>query len=149
MSALTIVKCATDTCYHPPMKLFGILLSMFIVIPVLEFALLIEIGSQLGTLPTLALIFGTGIVGAYLARLEGIRIIHRVQQEFQRGAMPADQLFDGLLVLIAGVVLLTPGLLTDIAGLILLIPITRYPVKMFIRSRAQSWIKSRHVQISM
>ena len=101
------------------MKIFGILLSMFIVIPLVEFALLIEIGSRLGTLPTLLLIFGTGVAGAYLARLEGLRILYRIQREFQQGSMPAEQLFDGFLVLIAGVVLITPGLLTDIAGLIL------------------------------
>ena len=63
--------------------------------------------------------------------------------------MPAEQLFDGFLVLIAGVVLITPGLLTDIAGLILLIPVTRYPIKAFIKRRAQSWLSSTHVRISM
>ena len=66
------------------MKIFGILLSMFIVIPLVEFALLIEIGSRLGTLPTLLLIFGTGVVGAYLARLEGLRILYRIQRNFSR-----------------------------------------------------------------
>ena len=131
------------------MKIFGILLSMFIVIPLVEFALLIEIGSRLGTLPTLLLIFGTGVVGAYLARLEGLRILYRIQREFQQGSMPAEQLFDGFLVLIAGVVLITPGLLTDIAGLILLIPVTRYPIKAFIKRRVQSWLSSTHVRISM
>ena len=63
--------------------------------------------------------------------------------------MPAEQLFDGFLVLIAGVVLITPGLLTDIAGLILLIPVTRYPIKAFIKHRVQSWLSSTHVRISM
>ena len=131
------------------MKIFGILLSMFIVMPLVEFALLIEIGGRLGTLPTLWLIFGTGVVGAYLARLEGLRILYRIQREFQLGSMPTEQLFDGLLVLIAGVVLITPGLLTDIAGLIMLIPMTRYPIKAFIKRRAQSWLSSTHVHISM
>ena len=131
------------------MKIFGILLSMFIVIPLVEFALLIEIGSRLGTVPTLMLIFGTGVVGAYLARLEGLRILYRIQREFQQGSMPAEQLFDGFLVLIAGVVLITPGLLTDVAGLILLIPMTRYPIKAFIKRRAQSWLSGTHVRISM
>ena len=131
------------------MKIFGILLSMFIVIPVVEFGLLIEIGSRLGTLPTLLLIFGTGVVGAYLARLEGIRILYKIQRDFQQGVMPAEQLFDGVLVLIAGVVLLTPGLLTDAAGLLLLFPVTRYPIKAFIKHKAQSWVANQHVHISM
>ena len=72
------------------MKIFGILLSMFIVIPLVEFALLIEIGSRLGTLPTLLLIFGTGVVGAYLARLEGLRILYRIQREFSWDRCPRN-----------------------------------------------------------
>jgi UPF0716 protein FxsA len=131
------------------MKIFGILLSMFIVIPVVEFALLIEIGSRLGTLPTLLLIFGTGVVGAYLARLEGLRILYRIQLDLQRGTMPAEQLFDGVLVLIAGIVLLTPGLLTDVAGILLLFPLSRYPIKAFIKRKAQSWVANSQVHISM
>ncbi len=131
------------------MKIFGILLSMFIFIPLVEFALLIEIGRRLGTLPTLLLIFGTGVVGAYLARLEGIRILYRIQRDFREGVMPAEQLFDAVLVLIAGVVLLTPGLLTDVAGLLLLFPLTRYPIKAFIKRRAQSWVNSHQVRIEM
>ncbi len=94
------------------MKLFGILLSLFILVPIAEFALLIEIGRRLGTIETLMLIFGTGILGAFLARLEGLRILYRIQNDLRTGQMPAEQLFDGVLVLIAGVVLLTPGLLT-------------------------------------
>ena len=131
------------------MKLFGILLSLFVIVPIVEFGLLIEIGRRLGTLETLMLIFGTGIVGAYLARLEGLRILYRIQNDFRAGQMPAEQLFDGVLVLVAGVVLLTPGLLTDVAGLILLLPPTRYPVKAFIKRRARNWMATRRVEISL
>jgi len=131
------------------MKLFGILLSSFIVILLLEFAVLIEIGSRWGTLPTLMLTFGTGIVGAYLARLEGLRILYRIQRKFQQGSMPTEELLDSLLVLISGVVLITPGLLTDIAGLILLLPVLRYPIKAFIKRRVQSWLSRTHVLLSM
>jgi len=114
------------------MKIFGILLSMFILIPILEFTLLIEIGRRLGTINTLLLIFGTGILGAYLARLEGFRILYRIQRDISSGTIPSEQILDGVLVLIAGLVLITPGLLTDIAGLLLLFPPTRYPIKRFI-----------------
>ena len=131
------------------MKLFGILLSSFIVILLLEFAILIELGSRWGTLPTLMLTFGTGIVGAYLARLEGLRILYRIQRKFQQGSMPTEELLDSLLVLISGVVLITPGLLTDIAGLILLLPVLRYPIKAFIKRRVQSWLSRTHVLLSM
>jgi UPF0716 protein FxsA len=131
------------------MKVFGILLSMFIVIPIIEFGILIEIGRQMGTLETLILIFGTGILGAYLARMEGSRILYRIQRDMAAGIMPTEQLFDGILVLIAGVVLITPGLLTDIAGLILLFPVTRYPIKTFIRNRIRARFSARQIQISM
>ncbi len=125
------------------MKIFGILLSMFIVIPILEFTLLIEIGRRLGTIDTLLLIFGTGILGAYLARLEGFRIFHRIQRNLASGTIPSEQLFDGLLVLIAGLVLITPGLLTDIAGLLLLFPPTRYPIKRFILGYVRRKVRNR------
>jgi len=131
------------------MKVFGVLLSMFIVIPIVEFALLIEIGRRLGTVETLLLIFGTGIVGAYLARMEGFRILYRIQKDMARGIMPTEQLFDGILVLVAGIVLITPGLLTDLAGLILLKPFTRYPIKTFIRNRVQRRFRSRQIHISI
>ena len=131
------------------MKVFGILLSLFIVIPMIEFALLIEIGRRLGTLDTLLLIFGTGILGAYLARMEGFRIFYRIQRDMAAGIMPTEQLFDGVLVLIAGIVLITPGLLTDLAGLILLFPLTRYPIKNFIRNRVRSRFSARQIHISI
>jgi UPF0716 protein FxsA len=124
------------------MKIFGILVSAFILIPVAEFALLIEVGRRLGTIDTLILIFGTGILGAYLARMEGFRILTRIQKDLAEGRMPAEQMLDGLLVLIAGIVLITPGLLTDLAGLLLLIPVTRYPIKQFIKNRFKMRIRS-------
>ena len=136
-------------CYHKIMKIFGSLLTMFIVVPIVEFALLIEIGRRLGTIETLLLIFGTGVLGAFLARLEGFRILHRIQRDFQAGILPAEQVFDGVLVLIAGVVLITPGLLTDIAGLLLLFPPTRYPVKRFIQRKAQNWISNHQLHVSI
>ena len=121
------------------MKIFGILLSMFIIIPLIEFTLLIEIGRRLGTIETLLLIFGTGIVGAYLARLEGFRILYSIRRDLDRGLAPTEQVFDGVLVLAAGIVLITPGLLTDVAGLLLLFPLTRRPIKGLLRR----WLERR------
>ena len=129
------------------MKIFAILLSIFVVVPIVEFTLLIEIGRRIGTIDTLLLIFGTGILGAYLARLEGFRIFYRVQQEFASGTLPGEQLIDGVLVLIAGVVLITPGLLTDIVGLLMLIPVTRYPIKRFIQRQIQRRISRSQIRI--
>jgi len=121
------------------MKIFGILLAMFVAIPILEFAILIEIGRRLGTIETLLLVFGTGILGAWLARLEGFRILYQIRQDLDAGRAPAGHVFDGVLVLVAGIVLITPGLLTDLAGLLLLFPPTRRPVKAILRR----WIERR------
>ena len=90
------------------MKLITLLAALFIVVPILEFGVLIEVGRRLGTIPTLIIVFGTGILGAILARLEGLRILFRIRENVGAGIMPAEELFDGFLVLIAGVVLITP-----------------------------------------
>ena len=101
------------------------LLLLFILVPVLELALLIEIGRRVGLLPTLALIVVTGIAGAALARQQGLGILERLRSELGRGTVPTDALVDGALVLAAAAVLLTPGVLTDIAGFLCLIPGSR------------------------
>ena len=110
-------------------KVLFTLAVLFILIPILEFTVLIEIGRRIGTLYTLMLVFGAGIAGAILAKMEGLRILSRIQEDLQAGTMPAEQLFDGLLVLVAGVLLITPGFLSDVAGLLLLFPPSRYPIK--------------------
>lgn len=130
------------------MKLFGILFLMFILIPAVEFGLLIEIGRRIGTLETLLLVLGTGLVGAYLARLEGFRILSQVRRELESGHVPAERLFDGLLVLVAAIALITPGLLTDVAGLLLLLPPTRYPVKTLIRRKLGQVALRRRIEIT-
>lgn len=101
------------------------LLLLFTVVPALELILLIQLGRLVGFWPTAALVLGTGIVGAWLARREGMKVLRAVNAEMAAGRMPTDQLLDGLLILIAGAVLLTPGLLTDTAGFVLLVPPSR------------------------
>ena len=113
------------------LTMFGRLLLLFISVPLIEVLILIKLGSLFGFWPTIFLIIGTGILGAYLAKLYGLTIWHKIQQDLQAGAMPADKLIDGLLILIGGIVLLTPGLLTDILGFLLLIPFTRSYFKRF------------------
>jgi UPF0716 protein FxsA len=88
--------------------------------------LLIKLGEVMGFWPTLGLVVGTGIVGAWLAQLEGLRVWVRIQRDLQQGHVPADAGINGLVIFLGGVVLLTPGLLTDIFGLLCLIPWTRH-----------------------
>jgi UPF0716 protein FxsA len=129
-------------------KLFAILTLLFILLPAVEFGLLIEIGSRIGTIETLVLVLGTGLVGAYLARLEGFRILSQVRQELEAGRVPGERLFDGLLVLVAAIALITPGLLTDVAGLLLLLPPTRYPVKALVRRKLSHAAGRKRIEIT-
>ncbi|RDV39311.1 FxsA family protein [Bradymonadaceae bacterium TMQ3] len=114
------------------------LLFLFTVIPLIELALLIPLGQLIGLWPTIGLVVATGLLGAVLGKLEGLRAWHAIQDDLRQGTIPADSLLDGLAVFIAGVFLITPGVLTDIAGLVLLIPPLRRPLKNAIRARFKS-----------
>lgn len=123
------------------------LLLLFIAIPIAEMAILVWLGSQLGFWPTMALIIVTGIAGASLARAAGVHVVAQIRAEIAAGRMPVDHLLDGLLVLVGGVVLLTPGILTDIAGLLLLVPASRAVVRRFVRRRFQQHVETRRIEI--
>lgn len=105
------------------------LLLLFTVVPLIELYLLITIGGVIGVAPTIAIVLGTGVLGAWLARWQGLAVLRRINEEMAAGRMPTDALIDGLLVLVAAAVLLTPGLLTDAAGFILLVPGSRAAVR--------------------
>lgn len=103
----------------------GRLLFLFVVVPVLELYFLIEVGSRIGSFNTVMAILVTAIIGAHLARSQGVAVLGKIQHELAEGHLPADELFDGIFVLVGGVLLLTPGFFTDFAGLSCLIPLTR------------------------
>lgn len=109
------------------------LFLVFTLIPLFELYLLITVGSYLGVGLTILVVLGTGMAGAYLARLEGWRTWQKIQSELQSGAAPANELIDGVLILAAGLLLITPGILTDIVGFGLLVPPTRAALKIVIR----------------
>ena len=111
------------------------LLAVFIIIPLIELVILIKVGSYIGLWPTILIVVLTGVVGASLARYQGFLIINKIRSDVSSGRVPARELIDGLLVLIGGIVLLTPGFLTDIFGFVLLIPITRNVIKGFVRNQ--------------
>lgn len=119
--------------------MFVRLLVLFTVVPLVELALLIAIGRWVGLLPTIALVLFTGTLGAWLARSQGLKTFQRVRQEWLEGRIPTDALLDGLLILVAGAVLLTPGLLTDLTGFFLLVPVGRRRV----RRALADWFRRR------
>lgn len=114
---------------------FPILLIAFIVVPVIEIALLIRVGSAIGVGATILIVIFTAILGAYLVRQQGFATINAVQQEMNQGRMPAMQMAEGVALLFAGAVLLTPGFFTDAIGFALLTPpIRRSIIKWFINN---------------
>ena len=101
------------------------LLLLFTIVPLVELFLLVKLGTVVGVAPTVALVIFTGVLGAWLARQQGLGVLRRLSEDLEEGRLPAEALIDGLLVLIAGAVLLTPGLLTDALGFLLLVPQSR------------------------
>lgn len=103
-----------------------------VLVPAIEIALLLLAGQTIGIFPTFALILLTGIVGAYLAKQQGLATIRDVQDRFQRGTMPGDALLDGICILVGGTLLLTPGFVTDLIGFLLLVPASRKYFKIWL-----------------
>jgi UPF0716 protein FxsA len=110
----------------------------FTIIPVVEIYLLIQIGSAFGVFTSIALVVFTGFLGAYLARIQGLQTLFRIQESLKEGRMPSGELFDALLIGVAGLVLLTPGFLTDTVGFVLLIPSTRNAIKAWLQSKIKT-----------
>ena len=117
------------------------LVVLFCLVPLLELLLLVEVGRLVGLLPTIVMVLATGVLGAWLARREGLRTVTRLREELASGALPGQTLLDGALILVAGAVLLTPGFITDAVGFGLLIPAGRS----LVRRRLSAWLRRRTV----
>lgn len=105
--------------------MFKIFLILFITIPLVEIAILIKIGKIIGAGYTIALVIGTAFLGVSLLRIQGISTLAKVQANVNRGQLPATELIEGLILLISGVLLLTPGFFTDMLGFLMLVPMLR------------------------
>ena len=123
------------------------LLLLLLLVPALELALLIELGSRLGTAPTLLLLALTGILGAFLARRQGLGALRAAQEHMQRGELPAGPIVDGILILVAAVLLITPGVLTDGLGFLLLVRGFRNRVKVILVSRFRRGVEERRIRV--
>jgi len=117
------------------------LLLLFIVVPAVELVLLIKLGGMIGILPTVAVIVITGALGATLARWQGLGVLRNVQVELARGDLPAGSLVDGLIILIAAALLMTPGFLTDTVGFLCLVPGFRTILKTALWKRLERAVK--------
>lgn len=121
------------------------LLLVFTVIPVVELYVLLKIGALVGIGPTIVLILSTGVAGAYLARTQGFEVLRRIQSDLAEGTLPTGELLDGAMILVGGVLLLTPGFCTDLLGFSLLVPFTRSMLKRFARLWLQRQIESGNI----
>lgn len=109
-----------------------LLLVLLTVVPFVEFLLLIEVSKHIGIPETFVLIIFTGVFGAILARIEGLKTLQNINKEISRGEMPGRKLLDGLLILIGGILLITPGIITDIIGLSAILPFSRILFREFL-----------------
>ncbi|MBW3697307.1 membrane protein FxsA [Vibrio sp. T187] len=105
--------------------MFPILLLLFIFVPIIEIGLFIQVGGFLGLWPTIGLVLVTAFVGASLVRSQGIQTLMSVQGRLQQGELPAQQILEGVMLAVAGVLLLTPGFMTDALGMLVLLPAPR------------------------
>lgn len=103
----------------------GKLFLLFVILPIMEIALLINVGEQIGGWNTVAIVIVTAFLGAHLVRQQGLSTLMSAQQKMQSGSIPGQEMAEGLLLVVAGVLLVTPGFITDIFGLILCLPVTR------------------------
>lgn len=111
------------------------LLLAFTLIPLFELLVLIPIAQNIGLWPTIAVVLVTAIAGAWLAKVQGLGAWKRLQNDLAQGRLPGDSLLDGILILVACTLLVTPGVLTDVVGIGLLLPFTRKPLRTYLKKR--------------
>ncbi len=120
----------------------------FTLIPVIELYLLIKVGAVIGGFNTILLVLATSFAGAWIARMQGMNTMFKVKTSLDQGIMPAEELMDAVIILVAGIVLITPGLLTDLFGLMLLWPTTRSMFKRVLRKKFDHIKSKRNINIT-
>jgi UPF0716 protein FxsA len=115
--------------------MFALLALVFVVVPLVELYVIIQVGQAIGALNTIGLLLIVSLVGVWLARHEGFVVIQRVRERLERNEVPSRELIDGLLVLVGAVLLVFPGFVTDVLGILLLFPPTRVLVRTLLHRR--------------
>jgi UPF0716 protein FxsA len=122
--------------YHG--SVLALLALAFLVVPIIEIAVIIKVGEAIGVLNTVGLLILSSIVGSWLMKREGLGVLRRIQESMDVGRVPGKELVDGFLILFGGALMLAPGFLTDIAGMALLLPPVRAGVRRLLRRRFAS-----------
>ena len=115
--------------------MFAIIFLIFVLIPVIEISLFISVGGYFGLWPTIAMVFLTAFLGASLVRSQGLQTLISVQSRLQQGELPAQQILEGMLLAVAGVLLFIPGFLTDMLGMIVLLPAPRRALAKYLMTK--------------
>lgn len=118
--------------------MFGLLVLLFLVVPIVELYIIVQVASGIGVLETIGLLILVSIAGAWLVRAQGLGVLARVQAQLAQGKLPAREMVDGMLILFAGALMLTPGFMTDAFGLLLLLPPSRAVVRTILIHRFQN-----------
>lgn len=116
-----------------------LLFVVFLVIPFVELYVILRVGQAIGVLNTIALLILVSAAGAWLVKREGLSVLRRAQERAHQGAVPGKELVDGVLILSAGALLITPGFVTDVVGILLLLP----PVRAGLRASVVRWLRRR------
>ncbi len=114
---------------------FSIIPFLLLVIPIVEIGAFILVGGQIGLWPTLLMILVTAVIGSFLLRIQGLSLINKVQTEVAAGKVPGKELGHGAMIIVAGILLLTPGFVTDTIGFLLFVPPVRSMIWGFVASR--------------
>jgi UPF0716 protein FxsA len=129
--------------------MLGRLLLLFLLTPAIELGLLIQVDRLIGFGPTIGLIVVTGIAGSYLARREGLNTWRRLNERLNAGDLPGTELIDGVIILMAGALLVTPGVLTDVIGFLGLLPPTRALIRRLVMRRFRRKIEEGSFQVQL
>jgi len=127
--------------------MMGRFFLLFTLVPLLELYILIKIGSYIGAFQTVALVVFTALFGIVIARIEGLRKLQQIKQSLSQGIVPAEEMVDGVLIFVAGILLIIPGVLTDLFALVLLIPYTRTLFKRWLRRRFDRMVATRNIRL--
>lgn len=117
---------------------------LFIVIPLLELYLIIEVGSRIGALWTVLLVLGTAVVGVNLLRMQGLSTLNRARHTMDRGSLPAQEMIEGMALAVGGALLITPGFITDTLGFLCLIPASRRAIIRYVMKHSNIHMHSVH-----
>lgn len=126
--------------------MFKILVLLFTLIPALEIYILFNFGTVFGAFNTFLIVIMTGIVGAALAKTQGLLILNKIQNELSQNRLPANDMIQGLIVFAGGILLLTPGFFTDFVGITMILPVTRLIYISLFKSAFEKGIKSGNIK---